>query len=116
MRCSMSNIEKSELEDETKKKIEKLRETLSETLGVSSSKLFELEKELQTFQSELANSSNLSITEKMNDSEQILRLYATERSLTEVLHQKIQQLEMENLELKTDLKTQHTTIDLITNF
>ena len=98
----MSTNDKTAVDNETKKKIEKLKETISESLGLSNTKLNELEKELQAFQNELQSSNQSLITDQMNSSEQIIRLYTVERSLTEILQQKIIQLEADLIDSKVN--------------
>lgn len=112
----MSTNDKIPVDDETRKKFEKLKESITEALGLSNTKLNELEKELQSFQYDLQSSNQVSITEEMNTSEQIVRLYTAERALTEILQQKIMQLESELVDAKTELKALSATNQLIEHF
>ena len=105
-----------EKEQEIKQKIDKLKETINESLGLSNIKISELERELNEFQSELQASTQSTITEQSVDSSKLLRLYKAERSLTDVLQQKIIELEKELTETQVSYKTIQSTNELMNDF
>ena len=103
-------------EEEIKQKIDKLKETINESLGLSNIKLNELEKELQEFQLELNSSAQSNLSEQSFDFDKLLRLYKAERSLTDVLQQKIINLEKDLTEVRVSLKASKSTDDLFSQF
>ena len=102
--------------DDYKKKIDKLKETINESLGLSNVKIDQLEHELQEFQNELYATSQVLTTEQPSELDKLIRLYKAERSLTDVLQQKIIDLEEELTELKIDYKSYKTTESILNDF
>ncbi len=105
----------SQIEQEIKEKIDKLKSSINESLGLSNIKLNELEKELQEFQTELHSSAQTTVTDQSVESDKLLRLYKAERSLNDLLQQKIIDLEKEVTEIKTSNKTMKSTEELLQN-
>ena len=109
----MSSQENNE---ELQQKLEKLKETINQTLGISNIKLTELEKELAEFQKELHSTDQMVTTEQVFDQEKILRLYKAERSLTEILQKKILDLENQLTEFEIKNRSLQTTESLLLDF
>lgn len=105
----------NQVEQEIKEKIDKLKSSINESLGLSNIKLDELEKELQEFQTELHSSSQTTVTDQVQESDKLLRLYKAERSLNDILQQKIIDLEKEVTEATTSYKTMKSTEELLQN-
>ena len=112
----VSQESNEQLEQEIKQKIDKLKSTITESLGLSNIKLTELEQELQEFQTELHSSSQSTIADQVVDSDAILRLYKAERALTDVLQQKVVELEKELTETTVSFKSMKSSEDLLNNF
>ena len=103
-------------EQEIKQRIDKLKETINESLGLSNVRISEFEKELNDFQSELQASTQSTLTEQVTDSSKLLRLYKAERSLTDVLQQKIIELEKELTEVQVSYRTSRSTSEIMNDF
>ncbi len=104
-----------EMEEVIKLKIDKLKETINESLGLSNIKLIELEKELHDFETELHSSSQSTVVDQTLDSDKLMRLYKAERSLTDVLQQKIISLEKDITEKDVSYKAMQSTENLLNN-
>jgi hypothetical protein len=96
---------------EIKSKIIKLKELISESLGLSSVKLSDLENELTLFQESLDSKTTKFLDSPNQESEKLYRLYKAERALNEILQQKIIEQEKESLEMKISQKTSSMLTD-----
>lgn len=113
----MSEQQKNEqMKSDVKKKIDKLKESITESLDVSNVKIDQLEKELHDFQSELYATSQVVTTEQPTELENLIRLYKAERSVNEVLQHKIIELDKELTKLQIDYKSFKSTETILTEF